>query len=58
VQFAPGAKVNGTGTFRYSTGAIAGTPTVGATTVKVAWTQTTPLATATVGGAVLSLPAP
>jgi hypothetical protein len=50
--------VSGTGTIKASTGAVDATLTVAGVTVNVRWTQATPTATATIGGAVLSLPAP
>ncbi len=58
VRFVAGATVDGTGTFHYATGAVDATLTVAGVTVRVRWTQATPLATATIGGAVLTLPAP
>ena len=63
VRFVSDATVSGTGTWRFSNGAIAGTLTVkppsGAEVrVKVSWTQRSRLATATVGRTTLSVPAP
>ncbi len=56
-------RVSGTGTYRFSDGAVSGSLTVtpasgAAVRLKVSWTQRSALATATVGGATLSLPAP
>ena len=50
--------VDGSGTFDYAKGAYSGTFTVDGKTVRVAWTQATPLASATVDGAAVSVPAP
>jgi pimeloyl-ACP methyl ester carboxylesterase len=56
VRFVRDATVSGTGTFR--AGAADATLTVAGVTVRVYWRQSTPLATATIGDAVLALPAP
>jgi pimeloyl-ACP methyl ester carboxylesterase len=56
VRFVSDATVSGTGTFR--AGAADATLTVAGVTVRVYWRQSTPLATATIGDAVLALPAP
>ena len=58
VRFVSDATVDGTGTFQTATGAADATLTVAGVSVRVYWTQATPLATATIGDAVLSLPAP
>ncbi len=63
VRFVSDATVSGTGTYRFSDGAVSGSLTVtpasgAAVRLKVSWTQRSALATATVGGATLSLPAP
>jgi hypothetical protein len=58
VRFVRDATVRGSGTWTWSTGAVDATLRVAGVTVRVRWTQATPLATATIGGAVLSLPAP
>jgi pimeloyl-ACP methyl ester carboxylesterase len=58
VRFVTDATVSGTGTFRASAGAADATLTLAGVTVHVTWTQATPLATARIGAALLSLPAP
>jgi pimeloyl-ACP methyl ester carboxylesterase len=56
VRFVTDAKVSGTGT--HVNGAVDATLTVAGVTVRLTWTQATPRATARIGDAVLSLPAP
>lgn len=58
VRFVTDAPVNGTGTYHPTTGAVDATLRLGGTRVHVAWRQSTPLATATIGNAVLTVPAP
>ena len=63
VRFVGDATVSGTGTWRFSDGAIAGTLTVkpasgAAVRVSVSWRQRSTLAIATVGKSTLSVPAP
>ena len=58
MRFVSDSTVDGTGTFAPATGAVDATLTVAGVSVRVRWTQATPLATATIGDAVLSLPAP
>jgi pimeloyl-ACP methyl ester carboxylesterase len=58
VRFVADATVDGSGTFHAATGAADATLTVAGVTVRVRWTQASPLASATIGDAVLSLPAP
>ena len=58
MRFVSDATVSGSGTYRASTGAVDATLTVGDVTVRVRWTQATPLATATIGDSVLALGAP
>jgi hypothetical protein len=63
VRFVSDATVSGTGTWRFSNGAVRGTLTVkpasgAAVTVHLRWTQRSPLAVATIGTTKLSLPAP
>jgi hypothetical protein len=58
VRFVNDASVDGTGTYRWATGAVDATLTVASVAMRVRWTQATPLATATIGDSVLSLPAP
>ncbi len=58
VRFVSDATVSGSGTYRASTGAVDATLEVGDVTVRVRWTQATPLATATIGASVLALGAP
>jgi hypothetical protein len=64
VRFVADAPVSGSGSWRFTDGAVRGTVTValpgGGQTVRVelSWTQRTSLARARVGAAVLSLPAP
>ena len=53
-----GAGYPGERTFHSVTGTADATLTVAGVSVRVRWTQATPLATATIGDAVLSLPAP
>jgi pimeloyl-ACP methyl ester carboxylesterase len=63
-RFAADAPVSGSGSWRFTDGAVRGTVTVSlpggepAVRVELSWTQRTPLARARVGGAVLTLPAP
>jgi hypothetical protein len=58
MRFVSDATVDGTGTFATATEAADATLTVAGVSVRVYWTQVTPLATATIGDAMLSLPAP
>ena len=58
VRFVSDATVEGSGTWRASTGAADATLEVGGVTVRVRWTQASPLATATIGTSVLALGAP
>ena len=58
VRFVADHTTDGTGTFHYSTGGVNASLTVAGVNVVVSWTQRTPLATATIGSSVLSLPAP
>jgi pimeloyl-ACP methyl ester carboxylesterase len=58
VRYTQDAPVSGTATWRASTGELTGTGRIAGQTIRLHWTQATPLATATVGGATLSLPAP
>ena len=58
VRFVSDAEVSGAGTFKAATGAVDATLTVAGVTVHVTWTQATPQARATIGDAVLTLPAP
>ncbi|HWK25845.1 MAG TPA: alpha/beta hydrolase [Solirubrobacter sp.] len=56
VRFVRDAAVSGRGTYR--AGTADATLRVAGVSVRVRWTQATPLATATIGGSVLALPAP
>jgi len=58
IRFVSDATVSGSGTYRASTGAVDATLAVDDVTVRVRWTQATPLATATIGASVLALGAP
>jgi pimeloyl-ACP methyl ester carboxylesterase len=58
VRFVSDATVDGSGTWKASTGAADATLEVGGVRVRVRWTQATPFATATIGGSVLLLGAP
>ncbi len=58
VRFVADARVDGAGRFHAPTGAADGTFTVGTVRVHVHWTQHDALATATIGGATLTLAAP
>jgi hypothetical protein len=58
VRFVTDAPVNGTGTWDPSTGAVDATLHLAGVTVRVTWRQSAPMATATIGDSVLSLPAP
>ena len=58
IRFVADAGVDGTGTWLASSGAATATLTVAGVTVDVSWTQRTPLATARIGGALMTLPAP
>jgi pimeloyl-ACP methyl ester carboxylesterase len=58
IRFVSDATVSGSGTYRASTGAVDATLSVDDVTVRVRWTQASPLATATIGASVLALGAP
>ncbi len=58
VRFVSDATVDGSGTYRSSTGAVDATLEVGDVTVRVRWTQATPFATANIENSVLLLGAP
>jgi pimeloyl-ACP methyl ester carboxylesterase len=58
VRFVADARVDGTATWRPGTGEVTGALTVAGVSVGVHWTQATPLATATIGGSILTLTAP
>jgi hypothetical protein len=58
IRFVSDATVDGSGTYRRSTGAVDATLSAGDVTVRVRWTQASPFATATIGASTLLLGAP
>jgi hypothetical protein len=58
VRFTDDAPVSGTATWNASRGALTGTAKIAGLAIRLHWTQAAPLATATIGAATLSLPAP